>query len=355
VIASTMERVASPSSEVRSSVIRCGLIADVQFADRPNKVKETCIYSYHESLSRLRRAIQAFDAAEDVHVAISLGDLIEGTKEEQLARLPLVPDEGTVEGPTMADLRTVTAVLRESGVEWRHCVGNHECCLPRGALYRELNIADSVSDDGCLYYHWSVGRWRFIVLDTYDVSSIAWPEDNAHYREALVLQAERGLGTDPEVQCVPSQKASGACSNITYWNGGIGAEQLLWLRRTLDDVRVQRQAALVFGHTPLLAEAGDVAGRYHVYNGGEVGKVLAGGPAVAYICGHFHEGGYHQDVDGVHHVTIEGAVQAEVPQCHAILEVDADPWSGGAALRIDGVGVTSYKLELRRVAAGSRE
>ena len=286
-----MERVASPSSEVRSSVIRCGLIADVQFADRPNKVKETCIYSYHESLSRLRRAIQAFDAAEDVHVAISLGDLIEGTKEEQLARLPLVPDEGTVEGSTMADLRTVTAVLRESGVEWRHCVGNHECCLPEALVSRTEHRG--LGERRRLYYHWAVGGGgsgaRHIRCD-----SIAWPEDNAHYREALVLQAERGLGTDPEVQCVPSQKASGACSNITYWNGGIGAEQLLWLRRTLDDVRVQRQAALVFGHTPLLAEAGDVAGRYHVYNGGEVGKVLAGGPAVAYICGHFHEGGYHQ-------------------------------------------------------------
>ena len=65
----------------------------------------------------------------------------------------------------------------------------------------------------------------------------------------------------------------------------------------------------VAGHVPLFVESS--ARNFLCWNYSEVLDVLHSFPqcAVAYLCGHFHDGGRSTDAHGVHHINVEGIIE----------------------------------------------
>ena len=142
------------------------------------------------------------------------------------------------------------------------------------------------------YYDFSIGRWRFVVLDTMDVAvSGGWPMESENYREGQKLLAEL-----TERDAV----------NAVDWSGGMGEAQKRWLSDVLADAEKLGQKVMVFGHVPLLP-ANDP---HNLWNSEEIVEILESYDCVtAYLCGHRHSGGYFEQ-KGIHYITVEGMVEA---------------------------------------------
>merc|ERR1712113_26108 len=90
------------------------------------------------------------------------------------------------------------------------------------------------------------------------------------------------------------------------FNGGMGPQQLNWLRREVVAARERDDRIVVFLHIPLLPEA-CTSWKTVLYDGEECLKVLhedGAGRVVAVFAGHAHNGGYCCDGEGVHHITL---------------------------------------------------
>ncbi|MEQ8766440.1 MAG: metallophosphoesterase [Planctomycetota bacterium] len=257
---------------------RFGIVADVQYADKDTAGKR----HYRTSLERLKRCVGELNR-HDLAFVVQLGDLIDEPGEENLAR--------------------VLAAWEPLKSPLRHVLGNHEFAAPgeRGDVLRRLGLT---SGD----YDFRVGSWRFVVLDSVDVSlSGGWPEGHPNRQ-----QASDWLAT---------LKESGN-KNAQSWNGGLSERQTLWLEGVLSSARERDERVVVFSHLPLLEAA---SSEWHLlWNHAEVVRRLeSSGVVAAVFCGHDHAGGYAER-DGIHHVTVNGMVEAPEKNAWGIVEVHAD-------------------------------
>lgn len=146
------------------------------------------------------------------------------------------------------------------------------------------------------YYDWSHRNWRFIVLDTTDISLFANTPGSDDYQATEQMLAD--LRSDGAV-------------NAQTWNGGAGTEQLTWLAATLEDVETLGQNVVVFGHMPVNGE-----NIYNAWDADAIQQVLESSDnVVAYFNGHDHAGRYAYE-DGIHYVNLKGVVE--------------NPWSANA-------------------------
>ena len=73
--------------------------------------------------------------------------------------------------------------------------------------------------------------WRVVVLDPYQVALIGHAEDDPRRREAVELIGERNPGVDPSGSGGAwFRDVSGYDRRFVPYNGGLGREQLGWLR-----------------------------------------------------------------------------------------------------------------------------
>ena len=90
-------------------------------------------------------------------------------------------------------------------------------------------------------------------------------------------------------------------------NGGVGDEQLRWLQHELEGAHAVGEAAIVFGHTPVLpGVTNDLDGLAWDFEAvlGVLRSAAGRACCVAYVAGHDHRGGYCRDgPGGTHHVT----------------------------------------------------
>ena len=238
--------------------LRFGLITDVQYADKESLGPR----HYREAADRLKEAVLQLNQ-RDLGFVANLGDLIDGRGAE-----------------TGADLDTVLGILNQLKAPVRHVIGNHCAEIDRATLQQALRMTAS-------YYDFPVETWRFVVLDGMDVS-VRSAVGSPQWREARVY-----LRRNPY---------------LPTYNGAIGANQLQWLRGTLNQARSASQRVVVFCHHSLLPAASD---RYNVlWNWEEVVRALASaGCVVAVFTGHDHRGGYAQQ-NGIHHVTLPAIVES---------------------------------------------
>lgn len=258
-------------------LFRFGLVADVQYADKDRAGARR----YRESLDNLRDCL-ALLAEEELEFVAQLGDLIDGRDGAEGSR---------------EDLAAVLAVMDGIEAPWLHVVGNHCFSVPRGELLEELGLQAA--------HHASARHgWRFVALDTLDVSTCGRAKGSEQYDDAMrwLLQHLGALHANP-------------------WNGGVSEEQLDWLRAELAAAEEAQERVVVLGHLPLLAEA--ASPQHLLWEHASVREVLRQSPAVvAYLAGHDHGGGYAVDEGGVHHLTLPGMVEAPREEnAWAIVEV----------------------------------
>jgi len=270
-------------------LFRFGLIADVQYADKPDAGERR----YRLALEHLDACVEDLTGRDLAFVA-QLGDVIDGRGEPDGSR---------------TDLEQVLTRMESIGVPLVHVVGNHCLEVPRAKLLPRLGLESgrqSFARDG----------WRFIVLDTLELSVCGVPAD-----ALLALEAETWL----------LEHADSGQLNVQRWNGGVGADQLAWLQAELAAAEAAGERVVVLGHLPILLEA---SGPYFLlWDHAAVLELLEATPAVvAYLAGHDHGGGYAEQA-GIHHLTLPGMLEApEGTNAHAVVEVWPD------RLEVRGVG-----------------
>ena len=259
--------------------IEFGLVPDAQYCDCDTSGTRY----YRNSLDKLQEATQTFNE-ENVDFTVQTGDLIDRNTSSFDDILPIY---NMIEGPKY------------------HVLGNHDFPLTTDYITDILDMPNQ-------YYDFKQKNFRFIVLDTNDLSLYANPKDSEKYQQSQEMYN--------------AIKAEGA-SNAQTWNGGVGDEQLEWLRSVLKKSAKTNEQVIVIGHMPLYPE-----NNHNVWNDKDVIKELeAAGNVVAYFNGHNHAGNYGFK-NGIHYVNLKGMVETADTNSYSIVRVFKDH------IELDGFG-----------------
>lgn len=251
-----------------------GVMTDVQYADQPT----TGTRHYRSSPGKLRHAVRAFNEAK-VDFVLHLGDFI---------------DNG------FRHFDTLNAITRELKMPLHHVLGNHDFSVEvdeKGRVLEKLGLKKP-------YYSFSRRKWRFIILNGDDISLFANAPGSEKYRLAEEQLAQL--------------KKEGA-RNARDWNGGIGEEQLAWLRGELAAARKKGEQVLVACHFPLYPDGASEL----LWNASELRSLIEASPqVVAWFNGHVHVSQYFLE-NGTNYVSFKGIVEKE-ENAYAVVSVFRD-------------------------------
>ncbi|KAL2077985.1 hypothetical protein ACEWY4_025670 [Coilia grayii] len=283
-----------------------GIIADVQYADIDDGLnfKQTRKRYYRNSLKLLQKAIDSWNV-ENVkpNFILQLGDIVDGFNKKY-----------------DASQRALDTVLREfnHSPAVHHVWGNHEFYnFTRGALLSSVlnsksNQQRSSDNDDFYAYHFSPApNFRFVVLDAYDLSIIGREESSDKYQQSLKLLKDHNSNEDLNHPPV----FSGLEQRFVKFNGGFSQDQLQWLDHVLSKADEMQEKVTVASHLPVHPLSTDPI--CLAWNYSEVLSLLqAHRSVICFIAGHDHDGGYHRDDSGIHHLTLEGVIETP-PQSNA--------------------------------------
>lgn len=271
-----------PATSRVTGAVRFAVIADAQYCDHDIQWER----HFRDSLAKLAAAAADINDA-DVRFTVHLGDLVD---RDAASFAPALAAFNQVEGAR------------------HHLLGNHDFVADLDPT--EISTVLGMPDR---YYSFLVDQLRFVVLDTNDVSTYGNPPGSS---QAVLAE-----------QWIADLRTAGA-PNGEPWNGGVGAEQLSWLRSQLDEAAAAGERVIVLGHCPIVG-----TNVHNALNASEILAVLESSPQViAYLNGHDHAGRYEY-VNGIHHLNFHGMVEHPAPDtAYAIVTVT------GTAIEVAGRG-----------------
>lgn len=170
--------------------------------------------------------------------------------------------------------------------------------------------------------------FRVVMMDSYDVSVLGWPEGHPHREAAVALLAAR----NPNDNKNSPEGLAGLDRRFVAFGGGVSAPQLAWLRATLAEAGAQGERVFVCGHLPVHPDS--CAAVCLLWNYEEVLEVLRHARCVvATLAGHTHRDGYCCDDAGVHHRVLASVLECK-PGANAYGRVEV--WPHAARLRGSG-------------------
>eukprot|EP00535_Pseudo-nitzschia_heimii_P009262 CAMPEP_0197176624 /NCGR_PEP_ID=MMETSP1423-20130617/2480_1 /TAXON_ID=476441 /ORGANISM="Pseudo-nitzschia heimii, Strain UNC1101" /LENGTH=467 /DNA_ID=CAMNT_0042626023 /DNA_START=247 /DNA_END=1650 /DNA_ORIENTATION=- len=168
---------------------------------------------------------------------------------------------------------------------------------------------------------------RFIAMDSYDVSVLRRSPRGAKHRAASDL-LRRHNGENFATGDINSPEGlEGVGRRFVAFGGGVGDDQLVWLRSELEAARaVPGQKVVVLSHQPIHPESCNPV--CLVWNYDEVLEVLRefSDVVVASLAGHAHKGGYALDAaSGIHFRVVEAVLESPPPvTTFGVLDVYGD-------------------------------
>lgn len=254
-----------------SAGFEIGLVADAQYADIETKGTR----HYRKSVERLGEAVEHFNGRE-LAFCVHLGDLIDRE---------------------WKSFDEITKPLGRSRHRWHHLLGNHDFEVldqHKPAVPQRLGMT-------ARYGSFEHGAFRFVVLDTNDVSVYAHaagtPEKAGAERELARVTAAR-------------------LRQAQAWNGALGPAQLAWLDRTCAAARTAGRKVIVLAHHPVFPD-----NVHNLWNADEVLALLDRHPhVVAWLNGHNHAGAYAER-NGVPYLTLRGMVETPATTAFATARV----------------------------------
>lgn len=251
-----------------------GVIADVQYCE--------CVplgtRFYSNSLNKLAESIKELNA-KDMSFVIQLGDLIDRD---------------------MDSYEPVLSIFNQIKTEKHHVLGNHDYNVnekKKESVPEEIGLVSK-------YYEFGSNGWRMIVLDGNDLSFYT-PKESI----------ERIEETDKLFQRIKDRGAI----NAHDWNGGLGSQQIFWLKDILKQSSLSGEKVLVFCHFPVYPSREE-----NLWNDIELIELLESYPCVvALFSGHYHSGNYAKK-RGIHYLTLQGMVETEDLNAYSIIEVYPD-------------------------------
>ncbi|TDE15815.1 metallophosphoesterase [Jiangella asiatica] len=268
----------SPQAGAGEDGFRFGVVADCQYADFEN----TGTRHYRASIGKLAEAVETFNQS-DLEFITHLGDFVDRFER------------------SFAEILPVFEKARRLKV---HVLGNHDFQMPTDQLLDVLDMPNQ-------YYHYRRGGWRFVVLDTNDVSTYANPEGSEKHELAQEMYDEL--------------VRQGAVNAYT-WNGAVGEDQLAWLEDVLTMARRRGEKVVLSAHHPVYPKDAHNAWNDHAL----LDVIDSYDNVIAYFNGHNHQGNYGFR-NGVHYVTFRGMVELD-SNAFSIVQVHADRFE------IDGYG-----------------
>lgn len=263
-------------------LLQIGLVADAQYADSDTKGTRF----YRASIEKLGTAVEDFNRRGPAF-CVHLGDLIDHT---------------------LGSFEEILKPLSQCRMTVHHLLGNHD-----------FDVLDELKPKvperlgmPARYSHFDHSGFRFVMLDTNDVSLYAHPAGSAEHRTADA-ELER-LKKDKRRQAQP-------------WNGGVGETQLAWFERVCREAGTGGLRVIVLAHHPVFP-----ADVHNAWNAGQILDLIDRQPqVVAWLNGHNHAGhfGEHQ---GVPFVTMHGMVETADTTAYALASLYAD------RMVIEGVG-----------------
>jgi predicted phosphodiesterase len=267
-----------------------GVIADVQYADRQTPEEG----DLSKAIEKLAYCVARFNSKNIVDNASYVGKSRKPSFVIQLGDMIAGGDNASKE------FDQILGIYNRIHTDRYHVLGNHDFTgISRKRVLRKLEMEKP-------YYDFRYGKWRFVVLDTMDVSvQGGWGKESPNY-----IAGEKML----------SELAGRQAPNAIDWNGGVGAEQKEWLSKILSDADRKKQNVVVFGHHPLVPEGN----RHNLWNNDEIINVLESHKSVfAYINGHRHVGDYAWQ-NNIYYVTIDGMITSPKKKGFAVVWVYAD-------------------------------
>eukprot|EP00397_Hematodinium_sp_SG-2012_P049426 GEMP01056999.1.p1 GENE.GEMP01056999.1~~GEMP01056999.1.p1 ORF type:complete len:324 (+),score=66.26 GEMP01056999.1:112-1083(+) len=306
-------------------IIRCGLIADVQYADVEDGT-DFCGHEirYFRNALNVARNAGSFFREQNVDFMINLGDIIDGRNKE-----------------TEMQTEALRRVLEPfAGLPRYDLIGNHELyCWDRDTLPSILHCTKEES----FYFAINFPKWVFVFLDPYDVSMLGRPQNHPktlHARTILEKYNPTALGCSGNW----FEGLSPPFFKYVPYNGALGAEQISWLDGVLTTAQDNDDTVLLFTHVPLCQP--EDRQRTMVWDSEEALNVISKYDNVmAIFAGHSHRGSYLVE-NGIHHVTLPAPLLcAPGEEAYAVLEATDD--EEGPVVKLTGVGLIE-SLQLRR-------
>ena len=274
---------AAQAANRETPIVSFGVIADPQYADQDPRGNR----HYRQSIQKLKDSIKDLNE-RSLDFVVTLGDVIE---EDYASFEKIMPIYGEMKAP------------------YRVVLGNHDF---------DVAEADKSRVQGALrlrktYYSESIKGWRFIYLDSTEVSLFRYPKDHPRHLEAQKCFEE--VKRKKELQAYE-------------WNGGVSQEQIEWFKNELAAAEKAQQAVIIFNHNPVYPK-----GDHNLWNAEEVvGIISQNKHVVAYMNGHYHAGHYVENA-GCHYVNFKGMVETKDTTAYAVVECFSD------RIEIDGFGV----------------
>jgi hypothetical protein len=251
-----------------------GLVADAQYAD----IEPKGTRHYRKGLTRLAEAVEHFNGC-DLAFCVHLGDLID------------------------RDWKSFDDMMRplaQSRPRWHQLLGNHDFEVldeqkPRVAERLGMPWRFGTFDHGA---------FRFVVLDTNDVSTYAHAVGTRQRTEA-----EKELA---RLEAAKMRQAK-------PWNGALSAAQLSWFDRACGEAREAKKRVIVLAHHPVFPE-----NEHNLWNAADVLAVIDRHPhIVTWLNGHNHAGNFGER-NGVPYVTMHGMVETATTTAFATAKILPD-------------------------------
>ncbi|RNE95444.1 serine/threonine protein phosphatase [Trypanosoma conorhini] len=258
----------------RRPLLSIGVLSDIQYADKVEKSRRY----YRRSPAKVEHAVREMNANRShLDLVVHLGD--------------------TVNHNIESNLPVIDSLLKQLQFPFFQVLGNHDFFqlsdARRDGVPRLLGMP-------ARYYSLQAGEggvFLLIVLDGTDLSVFATRPGTARRDEATAMLHRHRRR-----------------KNALAVNGGIGEEQMRWLRMQLEYAVARRLAVLVFCHFPMYPYEKQL----NLWNDKEVVRLLSNYSCVAaVISGHTHRWEYEQLVAAhkegdftIHFVTFGGMVQS---------------------------------------------
>lgn len=284
-----------------------GVCADIQYVDAPDdyNFQRTKKRRYRQSLEIFKTAVNDWKSMEEPAFAILLGDIVDG-KTNQLKN----------QDKCLQDLMEVCEKWNLS--KFHHVFGNHEYyAFSREEIHKKILRGREDCSREKLYYAFThegeKGGWRFICLDGYDSSLIG--ASSPH-----MLQLAQALLRDKNPNDLSG--SGGWFNNLPLedyrwvpYNGGLGPEQVSWLRQQLTESTRKGENVAIFCHQPIHAPSKPQS---LLWNAEEVREVIreSGQDCVRlWMAGHDHDGNYNTECldngNVIHHLIPPAPVECE--------------------------------------------
>ncbi|MBT3482078.1 MAG: hypothetical protein HN457_11680 [Opitutales bacterium] len=233
-----------------------GAIADCQYCDEEGTRRQ-----YRLSPQKLENCIEDFNSQPLAHV-VHLGDFIDRDWKSFDVVLP---------------------IAEKSKAHIYHVLGNHDFAVEdryKNQVPKRLGLKKR-------YYGFTVENWRFLILDTNDVSLYAYPKGSRKAKESEAIYDSLG-------------------GDLPKYNGGIGVTQMKWIEKQLILAEKRGEHVALHSHHPVYPFT-----NHSAWNAREIVGLLEKYSCVtAFINGHNHRGAYGLK-KGIHYLTLKGMVDTE--------------------------------------------